>query len=221
MSAAPGALSLCPSPRPLVGGRAHAVASKSSRQCGGDTGGMTGADLTGDRRADAFASYVEPEIPVLLRVARTLTGSAADADDLVQETLIRAYRALGSFDGRHPRAWLLTILRNTASNLRRRTRPDLVEDWDALADPRPAFGASRPHAADQPVIDAALDSDVAAALRALDDRFRVVLVLVDVHGLTYAECGDALGIPVGTVMSRLSRARDRMRTHLRASGRFS
>lgn len=221
MTAASGALAPCPPGSTWVRDRAHGPGVRSRRRGAGDTGAVTGADLTGDRRAEGFAAYVEPEIPVLLRVALTLTGSAADADDLVQETLIRAYRALDSFDGRHPRAWLLTILRNTASNLRRRTRPDLVDDWDGLANPRPAFGAARPVAADQPVIDNTLDTDVADALRALDERFRTVLVLIDVHGLTYAECGDALGIPVGTVMSRLSRARDRMRTTLRATGRFA
>lgn len=72
----------------------------------------------------AFARYVEPEVEVLLRVARTLTGSWADAEDLVQDTLIWAYRGVGRFDGAHPRAWLLTILRNTNQNAHRRRRPD-------------------------------------------------------------------------------------------------
>ncbi|MBI1352352.1 MAG: sigma-70 family RNA polymerase sigma factor [Actinomycetales bacterium] len=172
-------------------------------------------------RREAFARHVEPEIPVLLRVARTLTGSAADAEDLVQETLIRAYRAMDQFDGAHPRAWLLTILRNTGSNLRRRTRPDLVEDWNALADPKPAFGAERPETPQDAVLVDVLDEELERAINALDARFRAVLVMVDVHGLSYAECAEALGIPVGTVMSRLSRARDRMRKHLKATGRLS
>lgn len=63
----------------------------------------------------AFRTYVEPEIEMLLRVAQTLTGSWADSEDLVQDTLIRAYRAIEGFDGAHPRAWLLTILRHTTS----------------------------------------------------------------------------------------------------------
>lgn len=172
-------------------------------------------------RQEAFTAYVEPEIPVLLRVARSLTGSAADAEDLVQETLIRAYRAMHQFDGAHPRAWLLTILRNTASNLRRRTRPGLVEDWDALQDPKPAFGAERPETPQEVALAAVLDEGLERAISSLDARFRAVLVMVDVHGLTYAECAETLGIPVGTVMSRLSRARDRMRKHLERSGRLS
>ena len=180
------------------------------------------ADALSDAdRQVAFKAYVEPEIPVLLRVARSLTGSAADSEDLVQETLIRAYRAMDRFDGAHPRAWLLTILRHTASNMRRRTRPDLVEEWDHLSDPKPAFGAERPETPHDAVLSDVLDEHLERAVDSLDERFRSVLVMVDIHGLTYAECAEALGVPLGTVMSRLSRARDRMRKHLKASGRLS
>jgi len=172
-------------------------------------------------RRELFARYVEPEIPVLLRVARSLTGSAADAEDLVQETLIRAYRALDRFDGAHPRAWLFTILRNTASNLRRKMRPDLVENWDALSNSTPAFGAELPETPQDAALAGVLDDDLDRAIASLDERFRSVLIMVDIHGLTYAECAEVLCIPVGTVMSRLSRARNRMRKHLKASGRLS
>lgn len=163
---------------------------------------------------------VEPEIPVMLRVARTLTGSSADAEDAVQESLIRAYRALDTFDGAHPRAWLLTILRNTSANMHRRKRPDLIEDWDTTVHSRPAFGAERPATPEDAALHGILDEDLERGLAALDPRFRSVMVLVDIHGLSYAECAEALGIPIGTVMSRLSRARDRMRKHLLAAGRL-
>lgn len=164
--------------------------------------------------AEAFRLHVEPELPVLLRVAVTLTGSRADAEDLVQETLIRAFRAIDRFDGRHPRAWLLTILRNTNMNMHRRQRPGLIDDWDAVGDPRPAFGAEQAISAEQSVLDEILDEDLEAAVASLDQRFRTVLLLIDVDRLTYAEAAEALGVPVGTVMSRLSRARDRVRAHL-------
>lgn len=153
---------------------------------------------------------------MLFRVALTLTGSQADAEDLVQETVIRAFRAMDRFDGKHPRAWLLTILRNTNLNLNRRRRPGLVEDWEAVGDPRPAFGAERHASAEDTVVDDILHEDLEAAVNSLDNRFRTVLLLVDVDRLTYAEAAETLGIPVGTVMSRLSRARDRVRVHLRA-----
>ena len=164
-------------------------------------------------RADAFRCHVEPEIEVLLRVARTLVGPA-DAEDLVQETLVRAWRFMDRFDGRHPRAWLLTILRNTNMNMHRRQRPDSVEDIGTYTSARPAFGAEPPSTEDQ-VMQSFLPHDLEAAVAALDPKFRTVLMLIDVDELTYAEAADALGVPVGTVMSRLSRARDRIRRQLR------
>lgn len=171
---------------------------------------------TADPRAGhhAFRTHVQPEIEVLLRVAHTLTRCWADAEDLVQDTLIRAYPNIGGFDGAHPRAWLLTILRRAHLNSLRRQRPDLLGDR-VDAGHRPAFGAPVAGSAENAVVDAVMDDRVEAALAALDPRFRTVLLLIDVEQLTYAEVAELLGVPVGTVMSRLSRARDRVRTQLR------
>jgi len=163
---------------------------------------------------------VEPEIEVLLRVAQTLTGSWADSEDLVQDTLVRAYRAIGTFDGAHPRAWLLTILSRTHLNSHRRQRPDARSDLGDLEGQRPAFGAMVVPGPEETVTDRVLDEDVERALATLDPRFRTVLLLVDVDQLTYAEVAHLLGIPVGTVMSRLSRARSRVRTQLRTNPHF-
>lgn len=171
---------------------------------------------TRELRAALFRDFVEPEIDVLLRVAQTLTGSWADAEDLVQETLIRAYRGIDRFDGAHPRAWLLTILRNTNLNAQRRQRPELLggacEDLDRH---RPAFGASAAPSPEDTVTGQTLDADLQRAVDGLDPRFRTVLLLIDVAQLSYAEVGQALGVPIGTVMSRLSRARNRVRDQLR------
>ncbi|MGB3356997.1 MAG: sigma-70 family RNA polymerase sigma factor [Mycobacterium sp.] len=166
-----------------------------------------------DMQADAFRRYVEPEIEVLLRVARTLEGSS-DVDDLVQETLMRAWRAMDGFDGRYPRAWLLTILRHTNINMGRRMRPDSVDDVASYTDAKPAFGIT-PMSTEEQVMAAFLPDDLERAVQSLDTKFRTVLLLVDVDQLTYAEAAEALGVPVGTVMSRLSRARERVRRHLR------
>jgi RNA polymerase sigma factor (sigma-70 family) len=81
-----------------------------------------------DEQRDAFERYVLPETEVLLRVALSLTRRPADAEDLVQDTLIRAYRSIDRFDGAHPRAWLLTIMRNAHINNHRRRRPELLRD---------------------------------------------------------------------------------------------
>lgn len=171
-----------------------------------------GPDEVARRRA--FGEFVEPEIEVMLRVARTLTSSAADAEDLVQESLLRAYRGLHRFDGRHPRAWLLTILRHTNANMHRRQRPVSLEDAQLHRASRPAFGPAELPSAEQAFLDEELDEELHAAIAALDPRFRAALILVDVHDLSYAEAAAVLDVPVGTVMSRLSRARDRLRRSL-------
>lgn len=168
-------------------------------------------------RKNAFAEHVEPEIDVLLRVARTLTGTWVDAEDLVQDTLIRAYRGLDSFDGAHPRAWLLTIMRNTNINSHRRQRPDLLNVDDSLERHTPAFGATESSSPEQTVTDRELGGDLHRAVAALDPKFSTVLLLVDVDDLSYTEVADILGVPVGTVTSRLSRARRRLRHDLNAA----
>lgn len=189
--------------RPSPGSRPVAGASTGSRQA----------------RADAFRTHVEPQIDVLLRVGQTLTGSWADAEDLVQDTLIRAWKAIDRFDGAHPRAWLLTILRNAHRNSLRRQRPDITDDDAALDRARPAFGATEPRSPQDTVDDTVLRDELETAVAGLDERFRTVLLLIDVDQLSYAEVAEVLDLPVGTVMSRLSRARDRIRKQLRPAGR--
>ncbi len=166
--------------------------------------------------AAAFARYVEPEVPVLYRVALTMAGQPADAEDLVQDTLIRAYRAIDGFDGAHPRAWLLTILRNTHRNRARTRVPSLLragEQESQVLDRRGAGGS-----AEDMVVDAQFEAVVTEALAALPTMHRVVVQLVDIDGLSYAEAALAIGVPRGTVMSRLHRARTRIRTRLVAAG---
>ncbi len=168
-------------------------------------------------RRDAFARYVVPEVEVLGRVAMTITARPADVEDLVQDTLLRAYRAIDRFDGAHPRAWLLTIMRNAEVSRHRRRRPSLLDDPDAITEGR---AGQAEHDADPEAIVLAeqFDETVARALAGLPDRFRRVVELIDVDGLTYIEAAQLLGIPEGTVMSRLHRARKRIRARLAAAG---
>lgn len=180
-------------------------------------------DVTGSaapseqRRRDAFATHVVPEIDVLLRVAHTLVPRPADAEDLVQDTLLRAFRSIDSFDGRHPRAWLLTIMRNAQINRTRRRRPELLDDPDVDLD-RVLYGEHGAGSPEEIVVGETFDAVVIEALDALPERFRQVVELVDVNGLTYAEAAEIVGVPVGTVMSRLHRARARVRDRLAAAG---
>lgn len=167
------------------------------------------------RRTDLFARFVLPEHEVLARVAFALTRNAADAEDLVQETLLSAYRAIERFDGAHPRAWLLTIMRNTEAKRHRRRRPQLLRHPDLDAGPPRETSLPSP---EELVVGEEFDAVVLQCLRALPERHRQVVELVDIDGLTYAEAAEALGVPVGTVMSRLHRARTRIRQRLTAAG---
>lgn len=171
-----------------------------------------------DNRQERFATYVLPEVDVLLRVAMSLTRRTADAEDLVQDTVIRAFQGIEGFDGAHPRAWLLTILRNTHINRNRRRRPELLDDPDAAFDRLAAAETEGTEAPETVVVGATFDAVVSDALTALPIRFRQVVTLVDIDGLSYAEAAELLGVPVGTVMSRLHRARTRMKRRLVAAG---
>lgn len=170
-----------------------------------------------DQQRLGFDHFVVPEIPVLYRVALSLTGQPADAEDLVQDTLIRAFRAVDRFDGAHPRAWLLTILRHTHLNRVRGRKPVLLRDGESVELTLERVGKPEP-SAEEVVVSDLFESVVAEALAALPDKHREVVTLVDINGLSYQEAADVLGVPRGTIMSRLHRARARIRTRLTAAG---
>ena len=165
---------------------------------------------------EAFQQFVVPEIEIMLRVARTLTRETGEAEDLVQDALLRAYRGIAGFDGRYPRAWLLTIVRNAHLNRLRRRRPELLDDPEVDLDR--LAGRSAESTVEASVVDEVIDDVVQQCLRELPrDQLRIV-ELVDVAGLTYREAAETVDVPVGTVMSRLHRARKRMRDHLLRAG---
>jgi RNA polymerase sigma-70 factor (ECF subfamily) len=164
----------------------------------------------------SFEQYVLPELDVLYRTAWSLTRSDADAQDLVQETLLRAFRAIDSFDGRYPRAWLLTIMRNANINRARKKKPELLDDPDTAFERSTAFADHE--APESVVLENQLDATVEEGFRLLSDKFREVVELVDLNGLSYQEAADVLEVPVGTVMSRLHRARKRIRDHIAEVG---
>ncbi|MGH8300118.1 MAG: sigma-70 family RNA polymerase sigma factor [Steroidobacteraceae bacterium] len=174
----------------------------------------------GERQSgeDAFARYVLPELGVLARVAFSITHNSADAEDLVQETLLCAYRAIERFDGAHPRAWLFTIMRNTEVKRHRRRRPQLLADPVHVARLEAADPRSVVASPEQVVVGAEFDAVVVQCLASLPERHRQVVELVDIDGLSYAEAAEVIGVPVGTVMSRLHRARARIRQRLTAAG---
>jgi RNA polymerase sigma-70 factor, ECF subfamily len=171
--------------------------------------------LEGETGDQIFNRLVLPEVDVMWRVAMSLTRNRADAEDLVQESLLRAYKAIQSFDGRYPRAWLLTILRNTERNRHRRRRPELLSDPDIAEERGPRTESDE---VERFAEDHEFDAAVTAALEELPENFRRVVELVDVDGLSYQEAADVLDVPLGTVMSRLHRARRRIRDLLVPAG---
>jgi RNA polymerase sigma-70 factor (ECF subfamily) len=167
------------------------------------------------RRRERFEQLVVPETEIMWRVAVSLTRNRADAEDVVQETLLRAFRSIDTFDGRYARAWLLTILRNAERNRHRRRRPELLSDPDMAEDLGPS---TEPDEVEFLAETSEFNGVVAAALAELPDVFREVVELVDVNDLSYQEAADLLGVPLGTVMSRLHRGRRRMREALGSVG---
>ena len=154
-----------------------------------------------------------PHLDDCYRLARWLTGERADAEDVVQEACVDAFRGISGFAGGNARAWVLTIVRHTAYSWLAKNRPAaivMVEDLEAVeraqADPA-ARDIETPETALIAKADAA---HLEAAITALPAPFRETLVLRDIQGLEYREIAQVTGVPIGTVMSRLARARRRL-----------
>ena len=162
---------------------------------------------------DTFRQQLLAAIPRLRRYARSLVFDAAAADDLVQGTLERALSRWHQFDQRRDMAlWLLSIAHNAFLDGRRRDARLAVLEPQRLQ-------AQQDAQASDPGVDVGLRLDLGAALARLAPEQREVLLMVCVEQFSYAECAEALGIPIGTVMSRVSRARSSLREGLEGRGR--
>ena len=161
-----------------------------------------------------FREIVLPYLDDALSLARWLTGNISDAEDVVQEASIRAFRAIGSVRQNNPRGWLLVIVRNTAFTWLAKNRPKAVVVTDderifeqASLEMTDRADASTPEA----VVIAQADADqLQRAIAALPMAFREVLLLREIEGMSYREIADIVDVPVGTVMSRLARARSQL-----------
>ena len=170
---------------------------------------------SGRHRVDPtrFDAVVVPEIDILYRVARSITGNSDDAEDLLQETLLRAFRGMEAFDGHHGRAWLLTIMRNANINSHRRQRPVLLRYAADRVD-GPDARSPRAPSAEEVASASWVDERIDEAVGQLSPRLRQTIQLVDIDGLTYDEAAGVLDVPTGTVVSRLHRARRRVSDRL-------
>lgn len=163
--------------------------------------------MTAETTHRLFAETVMPYLDDAQNLARWLTGNATDAEDVTQEACMRALRALERAPATsNPRAWLLTITRNTAFTWLARNRPKSLV---LSADPETAAGdlESDMAAPDAGLIAAADAAALEKALAELPLPFREVLVMREMNGLSYREIAEMTGAPIGTIMSRLARAR--------------
>jgi RNA polymerase sigma-70 factor, ECF subfamily len=166
-----------------------------------------------------FEAEALPLLPGLYSAAFRLTRNAADAEDLVQETFLRAYRGFHQFqEGTNLKAWLYRILMNTFINTYRKKQreprtisEDEVEDWYLFS--RMADEGLEP-SAETSVIESLPDEDVQQALQSLPEQFRAAVLLADVEGFSYKEIAEITGVPIGTVMSRLHRGRKALEKRL-------
>jgi RNA polymerase sigma-70 factor (ECF subfamily) len=169
-----------------------------------------------------FAEQAIEYMPALYSAALRMTRNPADAEDLVQETYLRAYRGFGGFEaGTNLRAWLYRILTNTYINSYRakQRRPDErqleeIEDLYLYRRLGAVEEAMASRSAEDELMDLFTDDEVKAALDALPEQFRIAVYLADVEGFSYKEIAEILEIPIGTVMSRLHRGRKAMQKEL-------
>jgi RNA polymerase sigma-70 factor, ECF subfamily len=167
-----------------------------------------------DSRTADFEQIIWPHSRAAYNFARWLVHNDHDAEDIVQEALLKALQAIHGMRGADARPWLLAIVRNTAINFMRRKNPamdpGLGESIEQQADARPDPERS--------LIARSRRDSVSSAIGRLQPEFREALVLREIEGLAYKEIGFVLKIPIGTVMSRLSRARNLLAQELLKEG---
>jgi RNA polymerase sigma-70 factor (ECF subfamily) len=173
-----------------------------------------------------FADLAMDHMGSLYTAALRMTRNPADAEDLVQETYLKAYRSFGTFqEGTNLKAWLYKILTNTFINSyrARKRRPeqselDEVEDLYLYRRLGGLEAAAAGRSAEEEVLDSFTDDEVKAALESLPETFRMAVLLADVEGFSYKEIADILDVPIGTVMSRLHRGRKALQKALHDFG---
>ena len=173
--------------------------------------------LQEEDKIGSFEQTVMPHLDAAYNLARWLTRNEHDAEDAVQEAYLRGFRSFGGFHGTDGRGWLLTIVRNTCYTWLRRNRAEQLSTpfdeeihCEEAASPNP----------EELLLRNADRQRLQDALEELPVEFREALVLREIEGLSYKEIANVSGVPVGTVMSRLARARDRLKekiAHLQAA----
>ena len=157
-----------------------------------------------------FDETILPHLDAAHNLARWLVRGSVDAEDVVQEAFLRAYRYFGTFRGGNARAWLLRIVRTTAIRWLQKNRGDQLTEFDEVIH----SGGSDALDPEALLLQGADIRLLQQAMDRLPDRLRVVLMLRELEGLSYKEIAEAVGVPMGTVMSTLFRARERFRVQV-------
>ena len=174
--------------------------------------------MNGEDDQARFARVVLPHLADAYALARWLTGNGTDAEDVVQDACLRAFRGIAGFKGGNARAWVLTIVRHTAYTWLGKNRPTMIVVTDDVEAVEGAEIASGDAEAEIEMIAKADAARLQAAIEKLPPPFRETLVLRDLQGLDYREIAKVTGVPIGTVMSRLARARRRLTTMIAKDG---
>ncbi|KAA0225408.1 MAG: ECF RNA polymerase sigma factor SigR [Fimbriimonadales bacterium] len=164
-------------------------------------------------KRDQFERAVRGVFPSVYNTALRMSRNREEAEDLAQETMVRAYEAFERFDGRNLKAWLLRILTNLFINrYRKGQREPEIGTLETDDGPMDVVDDRADPAAE--LFDGLLGEEVEEALKKLPEEYRAAVLLTDVEGLSYEETADALGVPIGTVRSRLARGRALLRSEL-------
>ena len=191
---------------------------------GRDTGSVPrSAPVARDNRSadthERFKNVVVPHLSDARALARWLTGSSADSEDVVQDACVRAYRAIGNFTDGNARAWVLTIVRHTVHSWLQKNRAVSLVPTDDIEAVESKLMSERNLDTPETALMAQDDATrLQASIDALPALFRTTLLLCAVQGLKYRQIAEATGVSIGTVMSRLARARGRVIADMRAAG---
>ncbi|MDX1586816.1 sigma-70 family RNA polymerase sigma factor [Balneolaceae bacterium YR4-1] len=178
------------------------------------------AELTKDevQKQEDFEEEIIPHLDAMYNFALRLTSDPNDAEDLVQDTIVKAFRFFSSYEkGTNAKAWLFRILKNSyINNYRKKSKQPNQVDYDEVSSFYETIRADRTDTSDleDRMFRELIDDDISNALEELPEDFRTVVLLCDVEGFTYEEIANMLDVPIGTIRSRLHRGRNLLKAEL-------